>query len=82
LQDCLEQVQRKEKIVEDMAEILDRLREKDPNIPPPTPGVISAKNMARLLGETGPLGDFISWRKLMRYLGLNIRMRQSGRYQG
>ena len=48
----------------------------------PTPGVISAKNLARLLGETGPLSDFDHWRKLMRYAGLNIRMRQSGKYQG
>jgi len=55
---------------------------KDPNIPPPTAGVISEKNIARLLGETGPLGDFANWRMLMRYGGLNIRMRQSGRYRG
>lgn len=80
--DYLEQAKRKDEIATKMVEILARLREKDPNIPPPTPCVISAKNIARLLGETGPLGDFDSWRKLMRYFGLNIRMRQSGQYQG
>jgi len=81
-QDYLKQSKGKEEIVEKMIEILNRLREKDPNIPPPTVGVISAKNLARLLGETGPLDDFSNWRKLMRYFGLNIRMRQSGQYQG
>jgi hypothetical protein len=81
-QDYLKQDKRKEEIVKKMIEILDWLREEDPNIPPPTPGVISAKNLARLLGETGPLSDFSNWRKLMRYFGLNIRMRQSGKYQG
>jgi hypothetical protein len=44
--------------------------------------VVSDKNLARLLAETGPLGDFKHWRKLMRYGGLNIRMRQSGKFQG
>jgi len=82
LQDYLKQYKRKEEIVRKMIEILDRLREKDPNIPPPILGVISAKNLARLFGETGPLSDFSNWRKLMRYFGLNIRMRQSGKYQG
>ena len=62
--------------------LLQRLRTKDPHLPAPTPGVISAKSLARLIGETGPLGDFTSWRMLLRYAGLNIRMRQSGQYKG
>ena len=65
-----------------MIEVLHRPRGKDHKIPLPTPGVINDKNMARLLGETGPLGDFANWRMLMRYGGLNLRMRQSGKYQG
>lgn len=76
------QKRRKDEIVRRMVETLNRLRGKDPRIPPATFGVISDKNMARLLGETGPLSDFPHWRTLMRYAGLNIRMRQSGRYQG
>ncbi len=80
--DWRQQMQRKHKIVEQMIEILNRLREEDPKIPPPTAGVINDKNMARLLGETGPVGDFASWRMLMRYAGLNIRMKQSGKFQG
>ena len=74
--------QRKTDLAERMISLLDRLREKDHKLPEPTPGVISAKNLARLIGETGPLGDFTSWRMLLRYAGLNIRMRQSGTYRG
>jgi len=48
------QIGRKNDIVERMLCVLKRLREEDPNIPPPTAGVISEKNIARLLGETGP----------------------------
>lgn len=82
INDWLQQSKRKDKTVEEMVEILNRLRDKDPNIPLATKGVISDKNMARLLGETGPLEDFVNWRMLMRYGRLNIRMRQSGMYQG
>lgn len=39
-------------------------------------------NMARLMGETGPLRDFPSKRALLRYAGLNIRERKSGQYRG
>jgi transposase len=71
-----------EQIVEQMKIIFRRLRDDDPRIPPPTAGVISEKNLALLLAETGPIADFRSWRQLMRYAGLNLRMRQSGKYQG
>ncbi len=75
-------VERKEKIVSQMVEILDRLRADDPLIPPPTPCVISDKNLARFLAETGPLSEFANERKLMRYAGLNLRTRQSGTFKG
>jgi transposase len=73
---------RMEQVVEQMKIVLQRLKDDDPRIPPPTPGVISEKNLARLLAETGPIGDFRNWRQLIRYGGLNIRMRQSGKYTG
>lgn len=82
IQDYREQVAWKEATTEKMIKLLKRLREKDPNIPPATRGVINDKNLARLLGETGPIRDFANWRLLMRYAGLNIRMRQSGQYSG
>jgi transposase len=74
--------QRKATLEKRLTSLLRRLRQKDPSLPAPTPGVISAKNLARLIGETGPLSDFTSWRMLMRYAGLNIQMRQSGQYRG
>lgn len=39
-------------------------------------------NLARLVGQTGPLRDFPSRRALLRYAGLNIRERKSGQYRG
>lgn len=80
--DCVNHIQIKEKIEGRMIDILNRLREDDPDIPPPSPGVISEKNMAKLLGETGCLSDFDSWRQLMRYGGLNLTERESGTYHG
>lgn len=38
--------------------------------------------LARLIAETGPLKDFSSYRKLYRYVGLNLRERESGKYAG
>ena len=73
---------RKTGIEKEMVAILHQLRTDDPSIPPPAPGLISEKNFARLLGETGPLSDFQSVEKLMRYAGLNLCMRKSGQYQG
>lgn len=43
---------------------------------------ITRFNLARLLGQTGPLGDFPSKRALLRYAGLNLRERKSGQYRG
>jgi transposase len=82
LDDYFKVLERKQKITAQMLAILDKLRLNDPLIPPPTPKVISDKNLARLLAETGPLSDFEHWRKLMRYAGLNLKTRQSGMFQG
>lgn len=82
LEDFARQLERKESFKLMMLEILEGLRDKDPNIPPPTSKVISDINLARLLGEIGPLDDFNHWRQLMRYGGINICERQSGKYQG
>lgn len=82
IDDCLTQRQRKDGIAQAMIDLIRQLREEDPRIPPSTPGVINDKNIARLLAETGPLHEFAGWRTVMRYGGLNICMRKSGRYQG
>ena len=75
-------ISRKKKVEEQMVSVLNELRAEDPNIPSPTPEVISEKNMAKLLAETGPLSDFEHWRQLLRYTGLNLRERASGTYVG
>lgn len=43
---------------------------------------ITLFNLARLIGQTGPLEDFPSKRALLRYGGLNLRERTSGQYRG
>ena len=44
--------------------------------------VLSAFLLGRILGETGPLSDFASDEMLLRYAGLNLRVRESGTYRG
>jgi transposase len=82
LDDYWRHAKRREPLIQRMIEISNRLREQDPNIPRATEGVINDKQISRILAETGPLGDFANWRMLMRYAGLNIRMRQSGKFKG
>ena len=43
---------------------------------------ITLFNLARLVGQTGPLSDFASKRQLLRYAGMNLRERESGQYKG
>lgn len=57
-------------------------RRLDPRLPDGQKGVVSPFHLARIVGETGPLSDFASWRKLLRYAGLNLCERQSGCYRG
>lgn len=54
----------------------------DPKLPDAQPGVITTLHLARIVAETGPLSDFASWRKLLRFAGLNLRERKSGKYCG
>ncbi len=59
-----------------------RLREKDPKLPRAVAGVVTLYMLARIVGETGPLSDFSSIRKLYRFAGLNLCRRTSGKYIG
>ena len=52
---------------------------------PPIDEVVSGLtlfNLARLLGQTGPLSDFASKRQLLRYAGMSLHERESGTYKG
>lgn len=52
-----------------------------PAIDEAVPG-ITLFNLARVVGQTGPLADFASKRQLLRYAGMNLRERESGTYKG
>jgi len=60
----------------DQASIADRF------LPEVAGSGISKVAMARLLGETGPLSAYASWRQLLRMGGVNLRERKSGTYVG
>lgn len=65
-----------------LAEVYLRLREKDPKLPRAVTGVVSCYMLARIVGETGPISDFSTIRKLYRFAGLNLCRRTSGKYIG
>lgn len=65
-----------------MEELYEEACTQDSRVPREEKGVITTFHLARIVSETGPLSDFESWRKLMRFAGLNLRERQSGKYRG
>lgn len=58
------------------------IKEQDTRIPERTLGVLTEFMAARILAETGPLSDFHSHRQLLKYGGLNLYQRKSGKWQG
>lgn len=75
-------MERRERARIKLEELFDEARAGDPRLPEPVQGVASKIGLARLFAETGPLDDFASWRQVLRYGGLNLCERQSGRYKG
>ena len=73
---------RRERARGELEELYDEARGEDPRMPEPVKGVASKIGLARLFAETGPLDDFASWRQVLRYGGLNLCERQSGKYKG
>lgn len=74
--------QQKHTIEGQMVEIYEELRSVHPELPMETKGVFTNRLLARLFAEIGPPTDFRSWRQLMRYAGLNLIERQSGKFRG
>jgi transposase len=72
---------RKEKARQAMLALYEQARGQDPHLPSETPGVVSGLHLARLVAETGPLSDFATHEKLLRFAGLNLRERASGKYR-
>ncbi len=73
---------RKQQAKEAMEDLYNEARLNDDKLPQALKGVITTFHLARIVAETGPLGDFESWRKLVRFSGYNLRERQSGKYRG
>ena len=57
-------------------------RTTESRLPEPVKGIVSLIGLARLFAEVGPLDDFASWRQVLRYGGLNLCERKSGKYVG
>lgn len=70
------------KIEQQMQELYRQLQAIDPHLPSPCKGVVSLRLLSRLVAETGPPSDFKTINQLMRYAGLNLCERQSGKWRG
>jgi len=69
-------------IKEQMASIYQKLLDTGEALPPVEKGFVSQVNLARIIGETGPLVDFDHERQIMRLSGLSLLQKQSGKYKG
>jgi transposase len=71
---------RKEQAGQRIAQLYRQLQKRG-KVPAPFEKV-SALQLGRLIGEIGPLGDFDCWEEVEKYVGLNLRERASGDYEG
>jgi transposase len=81
-EDYLLHEDRKQEARRQMESIYDEARQYDSKLPIAEKGVITTFHLARIVAETGPVSDFSSLRKMIRYAGLNLREKQSGTYRG
>lgn len=81
-EDLAREEQRMHEVAAKMEELYDEAREQDLRLPAAQPLVLTRFQLARLVAETGPLGDFATWRSLLRYGGYNLAEKQSGQYKG
>ena len=58
------------------------LQKSDPKLPSARKGVVTLRMLSRLVAEMGPPGDFRNVKQLMRYAGVNLCQRQSGKWKG
>ncbi len=73
---------RKEQSKKAMEDLYAKAREQDLKLPKACKGFVTEFHLARIIAETGPISDFNTWRKLMRFSGFNLCERQSGNYRG
>jgi transposase len=70
------------KLEQQMQDLYRELQTTDPNLPNPQKGVVTLRLLTRLVAEIGPPSDFQTLAQLMRYAGLNLCERQSGKWRG
>lgn len=70
------------KLEQQMQDLYRELQTADPNLPNPQKGVVTLRLLSRLVAEIGPPSDFQTLAQLMRYAGLNLCERQSGKWRG
>lgn len=80
--DYLTHEQRRQVVRAKLEELYAAARREHCQLPPAVHRIITTAGLARLFAEVGPLSDFRSWRQLLRFGGLNLRERKSGRYVG
>lgn len=73
---------RRENARTELEALYDEARLADRQLPDPAASAVSKVALARLLGESGPLSGYSSWRQLLRMGGVNLRERKSGKYVG
>lgn len=81
-QDLQSSLDRKQQAKKNMEILYEEARLYDSKLPIAYKGVITTFHLSRIIAETGPLSDFDSWRKLLRFAGYNLCERQSGNYKG
>lgn len=73
---------RKAAIAQTMEALYAEAQALDPHLPNAERGVITTFHLARLIAVVGPLADFQTAQQLWRFLGYNLRERQSGKFRG
>lgn len=81
-EDYLLHTARKNEAKQQMESLYLEAKQLDSKLPSGEKGGITTFHLSRILAETGPVSDFTSLRKILRYAGLNLRERQSGTYRG
>jgi transposase len=69
-------------IKEQMFSLYQNLLDTGERLPKVEAGFVSQVNLARIIGETGPLGDFKHYLQVIRFSGLSLRQKQSGKFKG
>ena len=75
-------LQQQRQLEQQMQELYQQLQAVDRRLPNPQKGVVTKRMLSRLVAEIGPPDDFGTLQQLMRYAGLNLCERQSGKWRG